>query len=252
MGKKKRKFQAPPPDDDSSIWLISYADLMTLIACFFILMMAFANFDPVSFDKKAKIISQYFKERYKSTEVKLDQLQQEVARHPEVKKMLKISLKDGALIMAFSSTVLFEKQEVKLSEKNVTFLDSIIDIVKSKDPNFRILVEGHTDDIPPAKDSPFSSNWALSAARAAAVLERFEFYGFHPKKMVAIGLADTKPLAPNRKPSGNPIEENMKMNRRVVIKVLKPKDKKQTIKMGLGVYFEEDSATTPELPASSK
>ena len=43
------KYPKSDEGDESEAWLVSYADMMTLIACFFILMMAFANFDPIGF-----------------------------------------------------------------------------------------------------------------------------------------------------------------------------------------------------------
>ena len=44
----KRKFDPP---DEEELWLVSYADMMTLVACFFILMMAFANYEPAGFQQ---------------------------------------------------------------------------------------------------------------------------------------------------------------------------------------------------------
>ena len=45
---------------DDAGWLTSYADLMTLVACFFILMMAFANYD-LNLSRKADLLAKYFK-----------------------------------------------------------------------------------------------------------------------------------------------------------------------------------------------
>lgn len=234
-------------DDGGDAWLMSYADMMTLIACFFILLIAFANFDPVGFTEKTKEIAKHFnKDKYKSAETEMEHLKEEVAKHPEVKKKAKVSVKQGELHVVFSGSALFKGQSYELSENSAILLDSMIDIIKTKDPNFRVLVEGHTDNLKPGNNSTFSSNWALSGARAASVIERFELYGFDPKKLVALGYSDTKPLLPNEDEDGNPLEENMKMNRRVVIKVLRPADKSKMIKMGLGVYFEDSVEETDD------
>lgn len=56
----------PVEEEGGEGWLVSYADLMTLIACFFILMMAFANYDPVGFNKKAKEISKHFNQGFRT------------------------------------------------------------------------------------------------------------------------------------------------------------------------------------------
>ncbi|MCO4794993.1 MAG: flagellar motor protein MotB [Bacteriovoracaceae bacterium] len=236
-GKKEELEDEGAP---AAAWLLSYADMMTLIACFFILMMAFANYDPVGFTKKTKEVSKHFnKDKYKSSDMKLSQLQEEVSRHPELKNKSKVSLKDDSLIVSFSGSALFDTGTHTLSEETTMVLDAMIDIIKTKDPNFRILVEGHTDNQAMAEGTTFTSNWALSGARAAAVVERFEYFGFDPQKLIPIGMADTKPLVPNEDDEGNAIPENQKLNRRVVIKVLEPIDKSKEVKMGFGVYFKD-------------
>lgn len=223
-------------------WLISYADMMTLIACFFILMMAFANYDPAGFTRKTIEVSKHFnKDKYKSSDSKMKRLEEEIARHPEIKKLLKTSIVDNRLQLTFTGSALFERGEYELNENTKFVLDALIDLIKVKDPNYRILVEGHTDNLKLPAKSPFKSLWGLSGARAASVISRFEYFGFDPQNLVSIGLGDTKPLVPNDDESGNPISENNRLNRRVIIKVLEPIDKTKLRKMGLGVYFDRDN-----------
>jgi chemotaxis protein MotB len=233
------KFEQEPEEDESGAWLMSYADMMTLIACFFILMIAFANFDPAGFSVKTQEIANHFnRDKNKPSETKLDLIMEELAMHPELIEKLKVSVKDNELIITFSGSALFEGQEHALTDDSLVALDTMIDIIRAKDPNFRILVEGHTDNMP-ISNSTFNSSWALSSARASSVVERFEFYGFDPEKIVPIGLGSTKPLAPNEDEDGEPIPENMRLNRRVIIKVLQPMDLESQMKMGLGVYFKD-------------
>ncbi len=230
-------------DGDSELWLVSYADMMTLLACFFILMMAFANFDPVGFQEKTKEISKHFnKDKYKSSETKLTRLQEEVARHPELKKMSKVSIKNGQLVISFSGSALFDSGTFQIKQKVVPVIDSMIDIVKTQNPNYRIVVEGHTDNTPTQGKGVFSSNWTLSGARASSVIERFEYFGFPPKDLKVLGLGSSKPLVPNEDANGVAIPENQNMNRRVIIKVLEPIDGIKKVKLGLGVYFDDTSA----------
>lgn len=54
MGMDPKKFEQA---DEGEAWLTSYADMITLIACFFILMTAFANFDPIEFQEKGEQLS---------------------------------------------------------------------------------------------------------------------------------------------------------------------------------------------------
>ncbi len=232
----------PASFDTSLLWLVTYADMMTLICCFFILMMVFANYDPPGATKKIEEIAKAFnKDKYKSSNTKFTQLQEEVAKHPELKELTKTSIIDGALVVTFSGSIMFDKDSFDLTDDSRFLLDSLIDLIKVKDANYRILVEGHDDNQPIGKESKFSTHWGLSAARAAAVVSRFEYFGFDPRNLAAIGLADTKPLAPNEDDKGDPIPENMRLNRRIVIKVLEPINKTKSFRMGLGVYFTNDN-----------
>lgn len=237
---KRKKIKMQEIEDDEGSWLLSYADMMTLIACFFILMMAFAKFDPVGFTKKTKIISQHFnKDKYKSSQTKMKVLSEEIAKHPEIETKSKITVHDSEIVISFSGTVLFEAGGYTLNNQATVAVDTLIDIIKTFDPGFNILVEGHSDNQKGEdSDSGLSSSWAVAGARAASVVERFEYFGFDPKKLKAISWGDSKPLLPNTDKEGNKIARNIKMNRRVIIKVIEPLSKSSDYKLGLGVYFD--------------
>lgn len=239
MGKRK-KTKIEEFEEDEGSWLLSYADMMTLIACFFILMMAFAKFDPVGFTQKTKIISQHFnKDKYKNSETKMKILSEEIAKHPEIETKSKITVHDSQVVISFSGTVLFEEGGISLNDQGGVAVDTLVDIIKTFDPGFNILVEGHSDKFEARRSSTaLKSSWAIAGARAAAVVEKFEFFGFDPKKLKAVSMGDSKPLLPATNKEGDPIEENLKMNRRVIIKVIEPLNKDSSYSLGLGVYFD--------------
>lgn len=227
-------------EDDSSGWLMSYADMMTLIACFFILMMAFANYDPVGFNQKAKELSKSFnKGKWKSNDVKLTQINDEIARHPTLRKMTKITLNNSELVITFSGSVLFDKGSATLKANVSDSIDTLVDIIRTKDASSQIIVEGHTDPFEVEESKDISSSWLLSSTRAAKVLERFEYLGFSPKSLVSVGKGDAYPIVENLDSKGRIIEKNILQNRRVVINVTRNKDNKKKIKLGLGVYLNE-------------
>lgn len=237
MAKLSKKNQAV---DDGDAWLMSYADMMTLIACFFILLIAFASFDPVGFTVKTQEIANHFnRDKNKASDTPMEILQEEISTHPELLTKSKTSVTNTELKISFSGSVIFNDYSAELSRESIRVIDTMIDLIRSKNPNFQILIEGHTDNSVPPPDTGITSNWSLSGQRAAAIAERFEFYGFDPKKIVAIGMSDTKPLVPNQDETGARILENMQMNRRVIIKVLEPIDKNAAVKLGLGVYFDD-------------
>lgn len=231
------------PSDErpvASTWLLSYADMMTLIACFFILMMAFANYDPIGFTKKTIEVSKHFnKDKYKSSETKMRILHEEIAKHPELKNKLKVSIKNDQLYIKISGSTLFEKDQYELNEKAKLKIDALIDLIKTKNADYKIITEGHTDNRKPSSSSPFKSNWGISSARASSIIQRFEYFGFDPLHLVPIGMSDTQPLLPNENDSGDPLPANQNINNRVIIKVIENLDESRKVKMGLGIYFQK-------------
>ncbi len=242
----KRKFEAV---DEEEAWLISYADMITLIACFFILMMAFANYDPKGFQSKVEVVAKHFKQNKEdSSNIKLDTKNEEIAKHPDQDPKSKITMRDGDLNIVYQGSILFNDQSANITDEVKSNLDAMIATIRTLDPNYRVLIEGHTDNIPPKADSQFINNWALSGSRAAAVIERFETAGFDPSKLVTVSYADTRPMAPMEDEKGNIISENQKLNRRVVIKVIKPNKPTENLKLGFGHYFKESVEDVEDLP----
>lgn len=228
-------------EDEGEGWLVSYADMMTLIACFFILMMAFANYDPVGFNIKAEQLSKSFRiDKNKSSQIKFKEITEEIAKH-ELKDRTKISLKDGELIVTFSSSVIFEKESSQLSEEAMNTLDAMIDIIKTSGANYRILIEGHSDD----GDEP-ENTWRLASDRAVTVADRFSYFGFPEDKIVPISRGNVQKLT-QIAPTDSKLEKERKrsLNRRVVLRLLEPKEKKK-VKFGFGVYFKDATENVKE------
>lgn len=237
---QQRKKSTPPPVDDGGGggddggWLTSYADLMTLVACFFILMMAFANYDPVTFQQKAELMAKHFHGKNdlheKSEMAKLmDELN-------HISNKLDVKHNDQGLNITMNMQTLFKIGSADLTQDAEKLINQIIDKVKEKEDDVRVIIEGHTDNIPIIGSRVYPSNWELSGARASTVVRRFEQKGFPSKKLVAMGFADTKPALPNMDKSGKPIRTNQLKNRRIVLKVLHFSKKK--VPMGLGVLFK--------------
>jgi chemotaxis protein MotB len=224
--------------DESEGWLVSYADLMTLIACFFILMVSFADFSKKDeFAIKTREIAKHFnKDKFLTSEMRLRYIEQELARHPELKTKTKISLKDSELVVIFSGSILFDEGQYSIPPQSLKTLDSLIDIIKTENSEYRILIEGYADDL--TAKNPFKNAWTLSAARSSSVAERFEYFGFIKENITPIGKGDTFKLVESNDKFGNRIEANARINRRVIVKILEPVYKKK-IKLGLGVYFED-------------
>ncbi len=241
-GRKKKKAHSRHEEahEGEGPWIVSYADMMTLLFCFFVIMTSFANFDPVVVAKKSAQVAEHFVPGKAEAEKKqLEGLAIEIGGSPNLKGLAKAEVKDSALQITFQSSIMFNRGEVELRSDFIKNLDAMIGLIKSKNPDYRIMIEGHTDDSPVSPDAIYRSNWEISSARAASVVERFEYYGFKGKQLVSIGYGDTRPVVENEDSKGVSIQENRALNRRVVIKVLKPLKSSKIKSLGIDTFFED-------------
>ncbi len=247
---KKSKARRPkdmvdePNSSDDQLWLVSYADLMTLIACFFILLIAFANFDPQTFSRKAKVFSDAFSGKLKTNPNEMQEMMNEIIEEEELKEVVEVKQIREGLEINLKMEAFFDLGKARIKEDAYSKIDALVDKIAEQGNNYRIMVEGHTDPLPIAT-SIFPSNWELSSARAGAVIRVFEEKGFERPNLVSIGLADSRPILENKDTKGEWIPENMAKNRRVVVRVLYPASK--GMPLGLGVYFKyaEDDGNQP-------
>ncbi len=204
--------------------------------------MAFANYDTPGVQRKAKIIADTFNNAGGATDQELDKLSQEIAHHPDFEDRTKVTLKDGELRIVFNGSAVFPEGSYLLDGSTVSMVDTLIEMIKSRGTSYRILIEGHAD----RNESLLAGNmnhWSLSAARAATVAARFEYYGFKSEYMAAVAKGDREPVAEykvklRKEKQEVPPQEIAKLNRRAVIRVLEPIGDKPG-KMRVGALFRE-------------
>lgn len=228
--------------DESESWLISYADLMTLLACFFILMMAFANYDQPTFKRVAKQVGKYFK----GSELNIEKNQNEelakmISSLGPLKAQTEVTSQEDGLEIKFNSGLLFDTGDSKLKPEAIENLRLLGEVIGQKKVAYMIEVHGHTDSVPLSTGKRFKDNWELSSARAAAVVREFIELGFSPKILNSIGHANSLPEYPEFDVNGREIKENQARNRRVIIVV---REIKQSEKLGLGLEFEKNYPKT--------
>jgi|694.fasta_scaffold15245_15 chemotaxis protein MotB len=207
----------------AELWLITYADLITLLLCFFILLFASANVDQNVWDRVKASYSSKVKNKTISTPLSEIKHQLDSMLMKEVKdKSLEIENKDNAINMRFLSNSFYNSGDAKLLPEGKEIVDKIFEIInavsKEKKANFSLDVEGHTDDNPIATKE-FPSNWELSVARASNVVRYLIDRGMEPQRLKASGYADTQPVVSNRNGKGEPIPANQSVNRRVVLRI---------------------------------
>lgn len=173
-------------------WMINYADLMTELVCFFVILYALSSALDQSLLKAARDVEGTLKGG------------SIVGQLTGSKEGLRISLvEDGGLSM-------FETGKADLTPRMLETLDLIAPKLRSVLEDHEIVVEGHTDDVPVA-GGHYATNWELSSARSTSVARYLvERKGFSAARIAATGYGEHRPAAPNDSPG------NRAKNRRVV------------------------------------
>ncbi|MDA3875937.1 MAG: OmpA family protein [Halothiobacillus sp.] len=105
-----------------------------------------------------------------------------------------VSVVKGRVNLRVKDNILFSSGDAALSGPVQTLINKLADRLKSG--TYPISVQGHTDDRP-IHTLQYPSNWELSAARAASVVQQLISQGVQPGRLSAVGYADTHPLVPN-------------------------------------------------------
>lgn len=106
--------------------------------------------------------------------------------------------KDGKIKVRVKGEVLFESGDAAFNKQMMPILDGILGTLE-KNAEFKVGIQGHTDDIP-IETAQFPSNWELSAVRATTVLRYFIRGGVDPERVTATGYGDSLPINPNDTP----------------------------------------------------
>jgi len=256
---RKRGAEAP---ENHERWLVSYADFITLLFAFFVVMYSVSSVN----DGKYKILSQTLDGVFNATQraVQPIQIGEESATQPhsDVPNLLPFEQPDRdegttrhsdeegrlrdisrrfesklkTLIGKGLVTVEVTDEWIELSLRNNLLFTSgdalpvdaaftLIDSISEilKDYPNAIVVEGFTDNIPIRSDV-YPSNWELSAARAAAMARLLIMGGVGPQQVAAVGYGEYQPLADNSTTAGRA------RNRRVVILVARSDKVRQFIR----------------------
>ena len=227
MPRKRRKF-----DDNENLdrWLLTYADLITLLLAFFVVMYSMSQVDAKKFGELTELISgklkggpSVLKHPDPKADVghgllKLGSLQtiqskiQKRFKNLNQVKGIETEITERGLVIHVMESLLFESGEASLQGSATEVLNQIADVVRFL-PN-HIRVEGHTDD-QTISTPRFPSNWELSASRATEVVRYYvEQAGFSPNRLSALGYGAYRPIRSN-----NSIE-NRAANRRVDVVIL--------------------------------
>jgi len=205
-------------------WLLAYSNLMTIFLVFFLILYVFSLF--IDEEKFENVITSLQIEmggkpdvkrlqriKMRKEEERLAQLLNTfIKEHKGLRKFAQIKIEKREIKVIFAEPLVFDSGSAELKPGAIIFLEKLAEILR-KIPN-EVIIEGHTDNVPPSKNSRYSSNWELSLARAFSVVHYFtKIEGLSKKRFIPVGYAEYKPVAPNDS------EENRRKNRRIEIKI---------------------------------
>ncbi|MBV8659723.1 MAG: flagellar motor protein MotD [Burkholderiales bacterium] len=247
---RKRKTE---DHDNHERWLVSYADFITLLFAFFVVMYAISQVNEgkyrvlsdsltVAFNKPDSSSKVLIKSDPSGTNTSVIPLpyrerrevqQAEQLVQQQVKQAAQLKQVESELKQDLSS--LIDQGQVRITENkrgvaievnaNLLFptgsatLDAkaagaLTDIAKKLVLSPNLIqIEGHTDNVP-ISSPQFPSNWELSASRAGTVVRLFESNGVAGSRLVALGYGDNRPVVSNDDPAGR------SRNRRVTVQIL--------------------------------
>jgi chemotaxis protein MotB len=232
------KNKCPDCPECLPAWLAAFGDLMSLLLCFFVLLLSMSSMDAKKISEAIGSLSgamsvleggtktEISKQRQleatpmdttSETSEAVNKVSQAVIDANEMIEQAKgpnITLEEGeeGFVIQLPASLLFKPGSATIeNEDALLFLKRIALIVQELPNNMDVVVKGHTDDQGPGKSSPFKDNWELSSARAISVLQELLLDGVAPNRVSAAGDAEYKPLATNATKAGR------EKNRRVEI-----------------------------------
>jgi len=230
-----RARYTPPSDAPDEDWLTTYADAITLLMAFFVVMFSMSEIKQEKLEQFQSSIDAALGSKtalgmptpkhVKATEDKpsayyglatnLKGRLHKVAQKGEISVA---KTRKGVYVDVFTDHF-YEPGGFTIRPKMQKVLDEIALEMRPRFlEDYKIEIVGHTDDTP-IHGKPIDSNWALSSVRAARLARSMIERGIEPERLRAIGAADTKPVADNRNKDGSPNPEGRAKNRRVQIKI---------------------------------
>jgi chemotaxis protein MotB len=239
MQRDRRKHDEEHDPHDR--WLISYADFMTLLFAFFVVMYAMSSINEgkyrvfsdavgaafglgkgapgIAFDAPVVLALPNPARKRRSEALRrekehMTRLAQNLLSTlaPLVKEgKVRVTQNSRGVSVEINASILFNQGDALLTEESDQALRAVAVLLKD-DPH-AVQVEGHTDTMP-ISNAQFPSNWELSAARASAVVRLFIGAGVASPRLSAIGHGDNLAVAPNDTEAGRA------RNRRVAITIV--------------------------------
>lgn len=244
MAKKK----CPDCEECLPAWLAAFGDLMSLLLCFFVLLLSMSSMDAKKISEAIGSLSgamsvleggtqtEISKKRIQEatpiesqdeTSEVVNRVQQAVGEANEMMEKgqgPEITLDEAqeGFVIELPASLLFKSGSATIENQDaLLFLKRVALIIDELPNDMLVSVQGHTDNEGPGGNSIFKDNWELSSARAISVLHELLLDGVNPSRISASGFAEYTPIATNATSSGR------EKNRRVELHFYGKKSEKE-------------------------
>lgn len=243
-------------DEGAPAWVVTFGDLMSLLLCFFVLLLSFSELDKAKYKEVAgslakafgvqrktkafqapkgikmiakdfdqQIIATHEREEFIATQKRQElgrELKKEIDRQfGDMEGLVQVELKGDRVEIKLMGETAFDSGKAEIKKQMIPLLLKIGHGLKQTTGN--IVVSGHTDNVP-VKGGRYQSNLKLSMARAATVAEfLLKRSAIDPMRIATMGFGKYRPIESNETPEGR------KRNRRVEI-VLSAADPKELMR----------------------
>ena len=201
-------------------WMTTYGDMVTLLLCFFVMMLSVSKPDAAKFEQIQAGMNESLgkKQVQRPIETMLLELSDDI-QSLNLEKDIALGSDTQGVVLEFGNDMLFDYGSAEIKPDMIPVLKRIAATLQSERYNsFNFSIEGHTSD-EKFSNAQYPSNWELSSARASAIARFLESRGIQRVRLKATGLYDVSPKYPNLDPYGEPIPQNRIKNRRVIIHI---------------------------------
>lgn len=210
-------------------WLAAFGDLMSLLLCFFVLLLSMSSMDAKKVKEAIGSLSGAMSVLEGGTQTEISKKLQQSATPMEIQeesaeevnrvaaaieemnemtsegKGPSVTLEEAqdGFVIELPASLLFKSGSAAIqNEDALLFLKRVALIVAELPSDTKISVQGHTDNQHPDAKSPYKDNWELSSARAISVLQELLLDGVDPKRISASGFSEFSPKTTNATESG--------------------------------------------------
>jgi chemotaxis protein MotB len=206
----RKRHKKEDEHENTERWMISYADFLTLLFALFAALYAMSVVDKMKAEQFAGSLRQVFQVIDDPIVVHEDRARALIEDIKEnIKDIPGVSVRGEmrGVVVTFPDAVLFPSGSAEIKQDATGMLNNLARTLNAV-PG-RIIIEGHTDNVPLSPGARYASNWELSTARAASILHFLVIDGLDPNRFAIAGYAEFRPVA------SNATEDGRARNRRV-------------------------------------